>query len=189
MNKIEEKIKNIKFPLITLYYIFCNNDINDNTKSIVLKCFFKYHMNIAIEYNLLTFKNILTDYPLTYNNIIDIYNIISRQLSILPYLFKFKRIYKNNIFWKKNILDQIIYLKQLHITFLSIFDGSKGMLYFHLKLKSIEKPNNYHIEEIILRLKKTFNIFNKRFFDEFIFYVFLISSLLVAVKSFVVHKS
>lgn len=165
MQHLEDKIKNNNYPLLCLYSIFCNNNISDDNKSYVVKFFFKHHMNLAIEYNLLKFKDILKDNPSTYNTIYDIYYIISQQISLLKYLSTFKKMYPNKMFWRKNILEQIVDLKILYTKFLSLFDGSKGCLYFHVKLKAVEKENQYHIDEILDRLKLTYSMFKSSFFE------------------------
>ncbi len=165
-DNIDNIIKNTKYPLLLLYSILNNNNISDNYKYIVVKYFYRYHIMVGLEHNLLAITN-LDNYPLTFNLISDIYYIISKQLLILTHLNKFYKAYKNNIFWKLNIIDMISYLKKIHTTFLALFDGSKGSFYFHLKIKGMKDGNNYHLEEILLRLKKTYNIFKQSFFNEY----------------------
>lgn len=165
MDKI---IKDTKYPLIILYIVLCNKNILDKHKCIVVRLFFKYHINIALEYNLLMFNEILEDCPSTYYLIKDVYNIINTQLGIRDLLLKFKRMYKNRFFWTQEITKQISLLKNLYTIFLSIFDGSKSTFYFHLKLKSMNNPNSteYHIHEIESRLRKLYNLLKRDFFVE-----------------------
>lgn len=74
--------------------------------------------------------------------------------------------YSQSYFWKLDIVKQIEYLKNINLIFMSLFDGSKTQLYFHVKLKMIELPNIYHIDEMINRLSKTFNLFKSTFFEK-----------------------
>jgi hypothetical protein len=161
---IDNKVKEIKHPLSMLYCIFSNKHISDEFKSIVIRLFFKYHINIALECNLLEFNNMLENDYLTYNIIIDVYHIISRQILLIPFLHKFKIMYPNKYFWKLSIQKQIEYLNSLYTKFLCIFDGSKASFYFHIRLKNSEK-NEYHINEILIRLKKIYDLFKYKFFE------------------------
>ena len=167
---LEDYIMNLKFPLIAFYNIIMNKNIDDINKNIFVKTFFSHHMKICLEHNLLYFKNNLSNYPMTYNTIYDIYRIISRQQSFVPYITKFKEQYNNKYFWKLEIDKQIEYLKNVHLKFLSYFDASKTMLYYHVKLKQmidIDKTvNGYHIEDMVDRLKKTYDLFKHSFFEK-----------------------
>lgn len=167
INNIEQIIKNTKYPLLMIYYILNNNNISDNHKYIVVKFFYRHHVMIGIEYNLLKINNLENISPLAYNLIGDVYYIISKQLSILPNIKKFHKAYRNNKFWKLDIEDMIIYLKKLHNSFLCLFDGSKGSFYFHVRLKGMKEGNSYHFEEIETRLKKTYDMFKLSFFNEY----------------------
>ena len=55
----------------------------------------------------------------------------------------------NKHFKKLDIDKMIIYLKNQKIKFLSLFDGSMGSYYFHLRLKGLNEGNDYHIDEMI----------------------------------------
>jgi hypothetical protein len=166
---LEEYIKNLEFPLVAFYSIIMNKNIDDINKSIFVKIFINNHMDIVVEHNLLYFN--LIDYPITYNTIYDTYHIISRQQSIVPYLAKFKKSYNNMFFWKQPIDKQIKYLQNIHLKFLSYFDASKSLLYYHVKLKQITENINgmvsgFHIEDMVDRLKKTYDLFKYTFFKE-----------------------
>jgi hypothetical protein len=168
---LEEYIKNLKFPLVAFCSIIMNKSIDDINKSIFVKLFINNHMDIVVTHNLLYFKNELIDYPITYNTIYDTYHIISRQQSIIPYLAKFKKSYNNMFFWKQPIDKQIKYLQNIHLKFLSYFDASKSLLYYHTKLKQITENINgtvsdFHIEDMVDRLKKTYDLFKHTFFEE-----------------------
>jgi hypothetical protein len=169
INKIDEIIKNTKYPLLLIISILYNENISDEQRYLVVKSFFKYHILIGIECDLSQIYNLENTSPLTYNFICDIYYILSKQLSILSNIVKFKKAYQNNKFWKLEINNMIINLKTIHKSFLCLFDASKGMCYFHSKLKGIINKNgyNYHINEMTERLKKTYNMFKMSFFTEY----------------------
>ncbi len=174
LNLLEENIKNIKYPLLTLYSIF-NSNIIDYNKSIFLKLFIKYHINLMLIYNFYSFQELLTYDPNTYNLILDVYIIIIKQFNIVSHLHKFKKMYPNRFFWNKNINEQINHLNILLNKFMSLFDGSKGLLYFHHKLKGIDKLTEnkhlnsgyiYHIDEMTNRLRDVYLLFKHSFFSE-----------------------
>ena len=150
-----------------VYMILSNNNISDKYKFIVVRHFYKYHNMVGLENNLLLIDNLEHNAPLTFNLISDIYYIVSKQLSILPNIKTFHKAYKNNKFWKLNIEDMIIYLKKIHTSFLCLFDGSKGYFYFHTRMKGLKEGNIYHLEEIKVRLKKTYDMFKMNFFNEY----------------------
>jgi hypothetical protein len=166
LDKIENDIKNNEEPLELLFSIYSDNNINDYNKSIATKFLFKYHIKISLNNNLLAFDNI-EDFPLTYNLISNTYNILAKQLNLLPELKKFYSSYNNYNFNKKDIEEQIIHLKNLQKKLLIIFDGSKTNAYFHIKLKNLINPNNhYHTEQIMERLKNTLSLFKLSFFQK-----------------------
>jgi hypothetical protein len=162
-------IKDTNQPLLLIYNILKNTSIADDDKLIATKIFFQYHILIAVKYNLLLVDN-LKNYKKTYLFIEDVYHILSKQLNILPHLIKLNKSYKDNnykSFWDLEIESLILYFKNLHTKFLCLFDGSKGFLFLHLKLKGMKEGNHYHYEQLLERLKKTFDLFKKPFFDEY----------------------
>ena len=164
---IENIIKNTKNPLLMVYMILSNNNISDNYKLIVTKCFYRYHIMVGLENDLLQINNLENNAPLTFNLISDIYYIVSKQLLILPNIQRFYKAYKNNKFWKLNIEEMITNLKKIYTSFLCLFDGSKGSFYFHVKMKGMKEGNHYHLDEIKNRLKKTYDMFKLNFFNEY----------------------
>ncbi len=159
-------IKDTKQPLVLIYNILTNKSILDDDKLNATKIFFQYHIEVSIKYNLLLVDN-LDNYKNTYSFIEDVYLILSKQLSILPHLIKLKKSYNQRFIWDLEIESIISHFKSLHTKFLCLFDGSKGFLYLHLKLKGMKEGNHYHYEQLSERLKKTFDLFKKPFFDEY----------------------
>jgi hypothetical protein len=163
------KIKDTKQPLLLIYNILKNQSISDDDKINATKYFLQYHILIAIKYNLLLVDG-LENNKKTYTFIEDIYLVLSKQLQILPFIIKFKKAYNDKnykCFWDLEIDSLIVYFKNLHNKFLYLFDGSKGFLYLHLKLKGMKEGNHYHYEQLLDRLKKTFDLFKKPFFIEY----------------------
>jgi hypothetical protein len=160
-------IRETQYPLLLIFNILNNNNIKDEKKYLTIKIFLQYHIIIAVEYDLLEINNLEENAPLTYNLISDVYHIISKQLNILSHIILFKKAYINIKFWKLEIEQMIIYLNKLHNTFLSLFDGSKGMFLFHLRLKGMKEGNSYHLDEMHDRLKKTYDIFKLNFFNQY----------------------
>jgi hypothetical protein len=165
MNEIELLVKNTDKPLLLIFTILNNKIVTDENKLMVSKIFFQYHILIGIEYNLLLIEN-LKNNPKTISFIEEVYMIISKQLQLLPNIIKFYKSYNNSI-WNNDIDKLIINIKNLQQNFLSLFDGSKGALYLHLKLKGMKEGNSYHYEQLLERLKKTFNMFKMKFFNEY----------------------
>ena len=165
-NKIEDIIKDNRYPLLLIYQIINNNTISDNNKCLIIKFFFKHHIMVAIEHNLLEIYKLEELAPLTFHLIKDIYYIISKQLNIISHIVKFKKAY-NRTFWKLDINKIIEYLKKLHNSFLCLYDGSRGSFYFHIRLKGMTNANSYHLEEMNDRLVKTFYMFKLNFFNEY----------------------
>ncbi len=162
-------IKDTKQPLLLIYNILKNESISDDDKLIATKIFIQHHILIAIKYNLLLVEN-LENYKKTYAFIEDVYLILSKQLNLSSHLIKLKNCYNDKSyksFWDLEIESLILYFKNLHTKFLCLFDGSKGLLYLHLKLKGMKEGNHYHYEQLLDRLKKTFDLFKKPFFDQY----------------------
>ena len=169
---IEELIKNIKDPIIFFNNVIDGKVINelldqnmslDECMSIYIKFFLKYHNMIAMEYNLLKINNNINNYILTVNVIKDYYMYISYLLKIIPILNNWKDIYNNPFFWKQDINKQLVLLLKLKDTFYSLFDCTKGTLYFHVKLKD-GPMNQYHVDEMVDRLEKVYKMFKFNFF-------------------------
>ncbi len=169
MNRIEDIIRETKYPLLVTTQILNNNKISDNNKCLIIKYLFRYHIMVAIEHNLLNIENYVTndDNPIIFHLIKDIYYIISKQLNIISHIVKFKKAYNNKSFWKLDINKMIEYLKNIQNSFLCLFDGSKGAFYFHVRLKGMTEGNSYHLEEMTIRLVKIFEMFKISFFNEY----------------------
>lgn len=169
--KLENIIMNSKTPLLLLVIVFKNTNINDENKCIFIKFFFKHHLNLTLEYNLIELYTELNDMQSSsvYNLIVDIYLILVKQIHYIELIKKLKICYNYRSFWIKNIDEQIIHLKKLYEQVLYIFDGSKTQAYFHVRLKGNINDNagkTYHIEQMMERLKQTFSLFKSAFFEE-----------------------
>ena len=169
-DKIDIQMKNAKQPLVFIYSLIKKKELcSDDDMALLLRYFLKYHSNIALKYNLLILQDLLVDYPISLNILRDFYNIVRKQLNLLEIFKKIKTKYTNKFFWNKNNKKQNIFLKNLYHKYLAIFDCAKGPISFHLKLKALNIINskiiNIHINEIICRLRSTYELFNFKFFQ------------------------
>ena len=67
-----------------------------------------------------------------------------------------------------DIIDQINYLQEVKIKFMSLFDGSFSKILIHnrLRITSTNFDKNDHIEEMIDRLTKVYQLFKYNFFNQ-----------------------
>jgi hypothetical protein len=143
-----------------------NNNISDELLSVEIKNFFKNNYTDPMVLDLKKkYKAKLRKYPLSFNVISDYYHYTSNQLTIVPYLQDWSKIYNNKRFWQKNIEGQINDLRELRNKFLAIFDGTKSTQYIHLKLRGASY-NIYHVEEMIQRLTMLYKLFKYKFFSQ-----------------------
>ena len=145
-------------------------EINENEKSIKLKLFLKENIDFAINNNL---KQILQDKILynseSWNIIINFYDLINKKINIIFLLKKWKDIYINDFFWNLSTVNQIEFLNNLKIIFLSIYDCSQGGNVYHIKLMQIFNSNNYNyyqiMEDIEDRLKRILDLVGPQIFE------------------------
>lgn len=168
-HEIENDIKNSKNQLaFFLLFIKNKNTFKDDDIALIIRLFLKYHFDVFLHYNFLHFTQLLDDYYLSINVLKDFYNLIKKQENLLNLIKLIKSSFTKRIFWNKNMEDQINYLVNLKLRFLSIFDCSIGNISLPLKLRSIENPSdeikNIHTNEIIKRLLLIYKIFGYNFF-------------------------
>jgi len=145
-------------------------EINENEKSLKLKLFLKENIDFAINNNL---KQILQDKILynseSWNIIINFYDLINKKINIIFLLKKWKDIYINDFFWNLSTVNQIEFLNNLKIIFLSIYDCSQGGNVYHIKLMQIFNSNNYNyyqiMEDIEDRLKRILDLVGPQIFE------------------------
>lgn len=171
-NKINNDIKNLKYPLSFLFNIFSNSEkINDKNLSLIIRFYLKYHNNIAIE-NYIVDLLILVDEKkiLTKKIVNDFYKLISKKIKIAKSLEKWKNAYNKNNFWNKNILEQINLLENIKMIFYSNYDICKSNTFFHNKIYNIllfNKKDTFNLNQLINRLRNIYLMFGKKFFDEY----------------------
>ena len=56
-------------------------------------------------------------------------------------------------------------MKNIQTQFYGLFDASKSLLYFHIKIKNVDIMDYHMTEEILDRLKRTYELFKHRFFE------------------------
>ena len=145
-------------------------EINENEKSLKLKLFLKENIDFAINNNL---KQILQDKILynseSWNIIINFYYLINKKINLIFLLKKWKDIYINDFFWNLSTVNQIEFLNNFKIIFLSIYDCSQGGNVYHIKLMQIFNSNNYNyyqiMEDIEDRLKRILDLVGPQIFE------------------------
>ena len=167
INKLDENIKNLKYPIIFICRIISYKDeIKDENLNIIIRLFLKHHSN-KINYNLL-FENEFNLFPLTNKYINTIFILLNKKLSLIEILKKWYIEYKNPLFWNLELDDQITYLIKKKEHFQSIYECSKVGAPFFLRLSPILNNPLYRDEmmfEIEKRLLMIIDIFDKDLFD------------------------
>ena len=170
-NDLEKSIEETKTPLALLYIFVINKNLcEDDELVLILQFFFKYHLNLFFDYNILKIETLLNDYHLSINILNDFYYLIEKRNNILNKFIFIKKSFEKKWFWKKKICDQIEYLFRLQNRFLSIFDCSIGNISFQLKLRALYTTNikksiiDSHTDEIINRLRLVYKLFGQKFF-------------------------
>lgn len=168
---IDTNIKNLKYPLSFLYNLFKSNKLSDNNLSIIIRFFFKYHNNIAFDFNLIDLSNILSDnYKITKKNIKNFYRLIKKKYTLGNKLKFWYESYKKNNFWKKKIINQIEELEKIKMIFYSNFDVCKSNVFFHNKIYNIllfNKDDTFNLNHLINRLRNVYLLFGNNFFKKY----------------------
>ena len=180
IEKAELEISNIKNPLVFIFELLMNIDINDLELSIILRLFLKYHSDTAFSINLKElFFDELYNYKISWLVLTDFYKLIHDKISILIILKKWYEIYENNLisktpcralpenFWQ--LSDKINFLLEIKEYFLAIYDCSHGGIPFHNKLIDLFNCNNHDKYEVLYnikyRLELILEIFGPKIFE------------------------
>lgn len=164
---IDEKLKNLKFPLVFIYSIIKNQGkINDYDLSLIIRFFLKNQLEISLKYPLFIMCNILKgDFVITKKVVSDYYSAIIKKIFFFKYIYKFKVITKNLVL-EGDILDQKRSVGNLLHRFKSYFDSSitgiAGATKFFQQLK-LEK-NAAVINEIKNRYNESIELLGEEFF-------------------------
>lgn len=174
INYAEIVIQNLKYPLVFLFkFCLMINSFTDNDASIILKIFYKYHSDLVMILNTkLLFMNCnLYKYDKSINVINTYYSLIQNKLKIIYVIKKWHDIYHNKYFWKLSINEQLNYLNNIKIQFLSVYDCSINTVnIYHIKIAEILKDINCNrsivIENIKERLKFLLKLFGIHIFEK-----------------------
>lgn len=158
INKLDECIKKIKYPIIFLFRLVTHLDeLSDHNLSIILRLFLKHHVEIALGHNLKIIFMVdldLNDYFQSISVINDFYKLMNKKISLVMVLKKFHSIWdNNNFFWKYSTQKQIDYLHYVNNQFLSIYDCSRGGIPYHIKLINLLKEPKCNKGEVLEDLK------------------------------------
>jgi hypothetical protein len=163
---IEYIFKYTKTPLLLLYILLNKTNFNDIDIENILKKFFLLNDILSIKINISCIIN-KNKYKNSYLLVNNYYNIINKQIKIIPFILRIKDVYPYNYFWSKDINTQIDYLKKKLNLFLSYYDCSKGNITFMIKLRMGYNNSLKVIEnQMIDRLIKTKKLFKLHFFKK-----------------------
>lgn len=166
-DNIEYLFKNTKTPILLLYILLNKTELKDNDIVIVLKKIFTINDILTLKVN---FFNIIdkNNFPESFLLVNNYYNIINKQVKILPFIKKIKESHPYQYFWNKDIDSQIEYFKDKLNLLLSYYDCSKGSITFMLRLRIgyNEKSLIFIENEMIKRLIKTKKLFKLPFFKK-----------------------
>ena len=171
IKKTNYDLSQINNPLVFLFKLISYIDeIDDINLSIILRIFLKYHTNVAINYNLKKiFINELNNKFLSRTVLNDFYKLMHKKTSLIIILKKWYDVYNNKDFWKLSLNQQIDFLSNIKIYFLSLFDCSKGGMPLHYKVGSLLKSKNINkdiiINDLIERLIKILKLFGSKLFQ------------------------
>lgn len=163
---IDEKLKNLKFPLVFIYSIIKNQEkINDYDLSLIIRFFLKNQLEISMKYPLFIMCNILkADFITTKKVVSDYYSAILKKIFFLNFIYKFKIITKNLVL-KGDIIDQkrsvINLLHRFKSYFDSSFTGISGATKFFQQLKLENKVVNSEIKN---RYNESIELLGEEFF-------------------------
>jgi hypothetical protein len=170
IKKTCNEISQIKNPVVFLFRLISYIDeIDDINLSIILRIFFKYYPEIGINYNLkqIFYKELKNKY-LSRTVLNDFNKLINKKITLIKILKKWYDVFDNKKFWKLSLKDQLEFLYNTKIYFLSMFDCSKGGVPIHYKIGLILKNNKIDreliINDLIDRLVKILNIFGSKLF-------------------------
>ena len=167
-------IENLKYPLVFLvkFCLYIDNFSDDDACNII-KIFYKYYSNITMKINTKIIfskcKNI-DRYKKCIKAIDDYYSLINNRLKIIYAIKKWETLYYNKAFWKQSIDEQIEYLNNMKVLFLSVFDCSANTVnIYHIKINEILNDSRCNrdiiIENIKDRLTKLIKIFGYKIFE------------------------
>ena len=164
---IDEKLKNLKFPLTFIYSIIKNQKkINDYDLSLILRFFFKNQTDLTLEFPLYAMTNLLTDnFKMSKRVVYDYYSSIIKKFLFCQIIQKFKKGYSKEEFLKLDLHSQKIYIQNLLNIFKAHFDSSytgfPGATKF---ISQIKFKNEIISEEIRKRFNMSIELFGLDFF-------------------------
>ena len=168
---LEKNISNLKYPIIFLFRLMSyidDNIISDDNLYIILKLFFKYHIDILLYYDITKILN-LNNYLKSKILFIELLIIIKEKYIIIIIFKNIYKNYNNDIFWDMDLDNQIDYLNHIKNIFLAVFDTTYNNIPFYYKLYGLlydTNPSKYEIMKSIEdRLLKLLEIFKLELFN------------------------
>ena len=178
-NIVDEKIKNINYPLVFLINILkYQRKINDYLLSILIRFFLKNKFELC--YNLpifIIFNHLDSKFDITKKVINDFYRCLSKKIYFLNNIIEFKKLCKSvkwyDSIFDNNMVNQKLRIEEIFLYFKSHFDasitGTEGVMRLIGQLKSSFTIYEYDKNPIIYELKDRFSrldsFFTKQFFE------------------------
>ena len=166
-NTIDEKLKNLKYPLTFIYSIIKNQKkIKDYDLSLVLRFFFKNQTELTLKFPLYAMTNLLDpNFKITKRVVYDYYSSIIKKFIFYQMIYKFKKGFNKDEFKNSNVHTQKEYLKNLILIFKSHFDaGITGISGATKFISQIRFKNEIISDEIKNRVNLTIDLFGLEFF-------------------------
>lgn len=178
-NTIDEKLKNLKYPLSFIYNIKnFQNKIDDYNLSLLLRFFFKNNIELCINYPLFFLVNNLNKdkFKISRNVVFDFYNSLKNKIYFTRCLIEFRDIFQNYEIKLKDLSfsEKRSKINEIIDYFRSHFDCSKsgydGALKYLNNIKNSFNVYEYIENPVILELKnrlgKIVIFFGKDFFTK-----------------------
>ena len=179
-NIVDEKMRNLKYPLVFLINILkYQRKIDDYLLSILIRFYIKNNFELCFNLPIfLIFNHIDSRFEITKKVINDFYLSLSKKIYFLKSIIEFKKsseglqwfdeIFENTIFNQRNKIDEIFCFFKAH--FDASKTGTEGVMRLISHLKSSFSIYDYDKNPIIFEIKDRFHrldsFFGRKIFED-----------------------
>ena len=177
---VDEKTKDLKFPIVFLFNILKNKkELNDYNLSIILRYFIKNNIEFVLSYPINIFIFMLDDtFSGSKKIVYNFYNFYERKIEIIEKIQKFIGCFRKsedlilmdvlNNFSNKLFDEQKEEINKLNIIYNSYYDaGYNSEIDFIKYLCKLNNANDLIYEEEKRRLRNIYLLFGHKFFEEY----------------------
>jgi len=164
-------ISKLKYPIVFLFNLLnYKEEIGDYNLSIIMKLFLRNHVSLILNYNIMQiFEYELSNYILTSTLLVSFLKLFKKKMSLVVIIKQWYELYDNKKFWSLDIKDQLLYINDIKMKFLAIFDLTfVGSTPFHNKIKELLNDHRSNkeiiLDEIKRRLRYILKLFNSKIF-------------------------